>query len=436
MVKVTRKLKCNCSIKELKETLNDILLPYMKHSYRVYHQLTFSKDMKEKLNEDEVLIIIDFSENYQLKFTSEVQSCHFGASNAQLTLQTGAYYTNDKKSTTCTSFCSVAQSPRHDAAAIWGHLLPVFSKIKNEHPRVKKAHVLSDGPTKQYRNKFQIHLFGHYMKQLGFELASYNFSEAGHGKSVADGVGGTVKRTADSAVRRGKDVPDIETFVQVLENLKIQVFQIENSLIEEVAKVLENMSLTTIPGTMALHQIVLDCKNEKRLNIRQFSCLICRNKLECTHYPKGSTIFDQQIEQKAPNSENAAVKVNKPAAIKKKAQSKSEATKENSDSNLKTLHDVDERELKVDTYVSVIFDEEWYPGRINSVDLAVKKAKISFMRRSGGFFLWPSTADIHVVNFDGILTILKPPTKCSSRLYVFENVDLVDKLSTSYLRDL
>lgn len=53
---------------------------FKEHSLRFYHQ---SLELKEKivmLREWEVLFHIDFSENYVCKYSSEVQSVHFGAS--------------------------------------------------------------------------------------------------------------------------------------------------------------------------------------------------------------------------------------------------------------------------------------------------------------------------------------------------------------------
>ncbi|KAG8299367.1 hypothetical protein J6590_102854 [Homalodisca vitripennis] len=96
----------------------------------------------------------DFSENYQLKYSSEIQSRHFGASNEQLALHTGAY--------------------------------------------LAKTIV------------------------------------AGHGKSIADGVGGTVKKTADSAVRLGKDVANIEQFLASVGNMRPLILLVEEASMIEV----------------------------------------------------------------------------------------------------------------------------------------------------------------------------------------------------------
>jgi len=50
-------------------------------------------------------------------------------------------------------------------------------------------------------------------------MASWNFSEAGHGKGPMDGVGGVVKRTADSLVLHGENVASVEDFLEKVKAL-------------------------------------------------------------------------------------------------------------------------------------------------------------------------------------------------------------------------
>lgn len=247
--------------------------------------------MRTDLNKDEVFVIVDFSENYQLKYGNDVQSRHFGASNEQLTLHTGAYFllaeANEEDSTSkvdINTFCTVSTCNRHDAPAIWAHLFPVFSKIKQDHGYVNKVHILSDGPTKQYRNKSNLHLFCHFMHDFGIEVASYNFSESGHGKSIADGVGGVVKRTADRAVQNMKDVSNIDQFLTAVQELKVQVVVIpESSIIEYDTLLTESKLIKPIPETMKLHQCVWLADKKKTLFCRFLSCYDCRGSNNCIH---------------------------------------------------------------------------------------------------------------------------------------------------------
>ena len=67
-------------------------------------------------------------------------------------------------------------------------------------------HFQSDGPTTQYKNKFNIFLFRHFCNIFKLNSATWNYKGAGHGKSAADGVGGCIKSMLDRAVANGKDI--------------------------------------------------------------------------------------------------------------------------------------------------------------------------------------------------------------------------------------
>jgi hypothetical protein len=102
-----------------------------RHVFNIRHQYQQLKLKKESLAQNEMLMHIDFSENYTLKYHSEIQSCHFGASNQQVTLHTGMLYTQKESQ----GFASVSGCRRHDASAIWAHLKPPVSISGRETPR-------------------------------------------------------------------------------------------------------------------------------------------------------------------------------------------------------------------------------------------------------------------------------------------------------------
>lgn len=81
---------CQKSIKEEFTTTNkklfDILqasiLKFMVHVSKIKHQRATIQNIKKTLKPNEVLIHSDFSENYNCKYGSEIQSAHFGGSKA------------------------------------------------------------------------------------------------------------------------------------------------------------------------------------------------------------------------------------------------------------------------------------------------------------------------------------------------------------------
>ena len=95
-------------------------------------------------------------------------------------------------------FATLSKSLRHDPTAIIVHIKKILDVYLIANPEIKKLHIMSDGPTTQYRNKKMFYLITLYLVQCDSQLEdiTYNFSEASHGKSSADGIGGYLKKFA------------------------------------------------------------------------------------------------------------------------------------------------------------------------------------------------------------------------------------------------
>lgn len=108
--------------------------------------------------------------------------------------------------TSSQSFCSVSDTNCHEPAATWAHLMPVIEIVKAENPETKIIHFFSDGPSSQYRQKKNFYLHNLFTSKLKLDCSTWSFAESGHGKDVADGIGGAVKRSLDRQATYGKDV--------------------------------------------------------------------------------------------------------------------------------------------------------------------------------------------------------------------------------------
>ncbi len=69
-----------CTVQEPIDKGQEMLSNFLKHAYNVGNQFERMKELKAGLRFNEVVIVIDFSENYVCKLNDEVQSAHFGAS--------------------------------------------------------------------------------------------------------------------------------------------------------------------------------------------------------------------------------------------------------------------------------------------------------------------------------------------------------------------
>jgi hypothetical protein len=110
-----------------------------RHVYNIRHQYRSIRKLRETLGDKDVIVHIDFSENYSCKCTSEIQGMHFGASQRQITLHTGMVYYKDSSQ----SFTTLSDSMFHGPAAIWAHMKPVLNKIVQQ-KNVERVHFVSD----------------------------------------------------------------------------------------------------------------------------------------------------------------------------------------------------------------------------------------------------------------------------------------------------
>lgn len=279
LAKVTKKCVKRGSLKELKANVCECVREQLaKHVYNVRHQFRAYKTLKESIETNEAVIHVDFSENYICKNAAEIQSAHFGGSNKQATLHTGVVYLFGEHH----SFTTISESLRHDPSAIWAHLKPVLHQLKRTHPEVTYIHFFSDGPTTQYRNKANFYFFSTVLHQMGFHAATWNFFESGHGKGAPDGIGGSVKRQADSWVSSGVDVPSAQKLFDFLEcgNSTIQFYFIDPVEITEF-DALWPSTLKPINGTMKVHQLHTDDKFS--VSYRNLSCF-CQRPTLCSCY--------------------------------------------------------------------------------------------------------------------------------------------------------
>ena len=61
-------------------------------------------------------------------------------------------------------------------------------------------------------------MFSKNLFNYGIEKATWNYSEASHGKGAPDGIGEAVKRQADKLLYQKKDIPDALKLYALLHN--------------------------------------------------------------------------------------------------------------------------------------------------------------------------------------------------------------------------
>ena len=141
---------------------------------------------------------------------------------------------------------------------------------------MKVIHYWTDSPTSQYRNKLIFDIVANHYSLYNC-AAVWNYFEAGHGKGPCDGLDGTVKRMADTAIKTGKvmiqDSDDFfawanekSTFVHVTFK-----FISEVTINEKVSQIADySDKLRPIKGTMKLHAV--KGKGNSTVVVRETTC--------------------------------------------------------------------------------------------------------------------------------------------------------------------
>lgn len=136
---VTKYLKKTFGYPSIITHLQTDLHKFLDHQRNIVHKYKTMNNLKSNLQDDEVLIHVDFSENYSTKYAKEIQNFHFDGSRAQLSLHTLVVYLRNS----ILSFCTVSENIAHSSAALWTHLRPIFNTLPCG---IERGHFLSYGP--------------------------------------------------------------------------------------------------------------------------------------------------------------------------------------------------------------------------------------------------------------------------------------------------
>lgn len=266
------------------------IVKFKLHYYNWKEQQRQYRQCVNSLKDGEIVILCDFSENYECKYSKEIQATHFGASKNSITIHTGAIFFKDKFQT----FATLSDSTCHEPDAIWAHLLPILKHAKEKYP-INVIHFFSDGPTSQYRQKKNFYLLNLFTEKLKLKYSTWSFSESGHGKSVADGVGGSVKRQLDRKVAYGYDITNATDAYNVLQNVMktTKCFFVHDNDIKNIGKLIPS-NVTAVSGTMKLHQIISTQKNIIKHRLISCFCGDVAGLCDC-HCPKSHILVPNVV---------------------------------------------------------------------------------------------------------------------------------------------
>ena len=245
---------------------------FQAHVERVQLQYQVLKTLKEKLSLNEIIVQLDFAENYSCKSADEVQSAFFNKPSVTLH-PTVAYYKNGD-SLAHANYIIVSNELSHKASTVLTFLDEIMPHLKGLVPDLKKIHYWSDSPSSQYRNRFIFDMVANHKELHGVD-ARWNFFESGHGKGPCDGLGGTCKRMADNAVNSGKClIQDTLSFHEwaLDSGLKMNFIFVASTKCMENDENMAREKIKTIKGTMKTHVVCSVGQGLSRIAIKTVSC--------------------------------------------------------------------------------------------------------------------------------------------------------------------
>ena len=222
------------------------------HHFTWLKQRDYFKTVKEKahgnLNENEIVVQVDFAENYATVNQNEPQNKFYFKD--QITLHNAvAYFRLNNKAET-RSMSVISDHMAHNTMAVHAFLKPMFKYLIKLNPSAKKVIMYSDNCTGQYKNCYNIGSLLNFKQMYNLDV-EWHFSDACHGKGAVDGIGATIKQNARRASIRNivsiknaeqlynwtvSSMPNVQTFFVTSETVNKSESDYK-SMIENVKKI-------------------------------------------------------------------------------------------------------------------------------------------------------------------------------------------------------
>ena len=222
------------------------------HIYTKRRQFFEIRRITENLNEGELLIHLDYSENYKCKHQNEIQSAYFG--NKSFSLFTACtYYCKDANIQKLPITVTTEENDKSRIASMSCVNKVITHSMEKIQQIISTVFIVSDGCASQFRSRFVFSLLAHI--QQGIQI-QWHYNEAHHGKGPMDGIGGTIKNlifrrvlSEDVVINTPKE---FATFADQISNIDC-LFLEKDELLEEPEDV---ANASPIPSTLKVHKVI------------------------------------------------------------------------------------------------------------------------------------------------------------------------------------
>lgn len=248
----------------------EILKP---HSFIAKEQSNFIAQRKNTLDEGEVMIMFDYSENYAFAVQDASQAFHFN--NDQCTVFPTIYYYKENLELKHESCIFLSNSLKHDTASVYTIQNLLIPEIKKKVESVRKIIYVTDGAKQHFKNRFQIANLINHEDDFGVK-AEWHFCATAHGKSCYDGLGAIFKREAFRASLVAKPKDAILTHDSLVNWAKhhfknIKIFYFTSTEHEKFKRKLNRRFQNASPVPNILKNHSFQTLDDKKLLIKRYS---------------------------------------------------------------------------------------------------------------------------------------------------------------------
>jgi hypothetical protein len=257
------------------------------HYFIASQQADFYKDCKLHLSPGEMLVTVDFSENYSFVLQDAAQGYHWN--NSQATIHPFVGYYTDSGEIQHLSYVIISECLNHDTAAVYLFqkcFITFLSKVIPAGQPIKRVIYFSDGAAAQYKNRKNFLNLCHHGEDFGLP-AEWHFSATSHGKGACDGLGGTVKRLAARASLQRPYDQQIMTPRQLFDwaTTAVPTVHFEYCTMQDYEREKQNLeqrfqASQTIQGTRKLHSFVPTSKDT--LAVKPYSASALSKEVKVT----------------------------------------------------------------------------------------------------------------------------------------------------------
>ena len=240
------------TLEEAIDELNKSLKRFKTHVHIKQNQSDAFKQAKQNVEAGEIVLQIDFAENFQAVNQDEIQSAHWN--QQQITIFTACAWLPEKKQ--C-SFAIVSDFLKHDKFAVYAFIKEIIYSLKTKVGNFTLLKIFSDGAASQFKNKFTLSNLCFMPKDFGITAEWYFFATA-HGKGAVDGIGPVVKRSIRSQImQRRCTINSGEDFVSAATKTvkNINILYLSEQKLAENFNILKKRwkQVMAIPKLQSLH---------------------------------------------------------------------------------------------------------------------------------------------------------------------------------------